>query len=125
MGWDGGKGPQRQLRSSHLGSHRPLTLQLGLVSVKGLLSAVLQIRAVVVLRESMLNEKGRCTSVQAYMTGGNYSPHRRIAHDNVGIRQRCAGLQSCTELQCRSGTGNASWQPWLLVVKTGWALQMG
>jgi len=56
-GADGmGKGPQRQLRSSHLGSHRPLTLQLGLVSVEGLLSAVLQIRAVMVLRESMLNE---------------------------------------------------------------------
>jgi hypothetical protein len=67
QGVDGmGKGHERQLRSSHLRSHGPLTLQLNLVPVERLLSAVLQIRAVVVLRESVLHEKGQCASVQAH-----------------------------------------------------------
>lgn len=54
-----GKGDERQLRSGHLGSHSPLTLQLVLIAVKGLLPAVLQIRAVVVLRETVLRTEER------------------------------------------------------------------
>jgi len=48
-----GRGHKNRLRSSHLGSHRPLTLQFSLVPVESLLSAILQIRAVVVLRETV------------------------------------------------------------------------
>ena len=61
-----GKCHERQLRSSHLRSHRPLTLQLHLVPVERLLPAVFQIRAVVVLREAVLHERGGVHQSQAH-----------------------------------------------------------
>lgn len=68
-----GKRHERQLRSSHLRSHGPLTLQLNLVPVEGLLSAVLQIRAVMVLRESVLHERGNVyqSKLTQRTTGGD------------------------------------------------------
>jgi len=64
----------QELRSSHLGSYRPLTLQLQLVSFECLLAAVFQVGACMMFRK--LNYK-----IEPY---------------NVGIPQLSARLRTCT-----------------------------
>jgi hypothetical protein len=49
-------GLEMSLGCSHLGSHRPFALQFGLVPVKCLLPAVLQISAAVMFGQTMLSK---------------------------------------------------------------------
>jgi len=72
-----GMGHESRLRSSHLGSHRPLTLQFSLVPVESLLSAILQIRAVVVLWETVLHGRVKENAHQSDM---DYTMHDWDTH---------------------------------------------
>jgi hypothetical protein len=68
------------LRCSHLGSHGPLALQLCLIPVKGLLSTILQIIAVVVFRKAVLYETKQDT-----MSGSQREGRRKGPVNHVGM----------------------------------------
>lgn len=104
---DGKDEATRRSCCRHLGSYSPLALKFRLVPLKGLLSTVLELVAVVVLWQTVLGEEGMSCTITRKSTGD--VPHRRIRLDSEDIDQRCGELQSCRVFQL--GVGNASWGP--------------
>ena len=92
----------------HLGRYSPFALEFGLVALKGLLPAVLELVAVVVLWETVLSEERMSyTITKEPIANGLY---RKIRIDSGGIDPRCGERQSCRVF--RPGAGNVSWGPW-------------
>lgn len=107
-----------RLRHSHLGRQGSLALELRLVAVERLLSAVLEVVAGVMLRQTMLTQNRSPQSVTrtrraaiGCASGSVCSPLHRTRLYSGGIGLQCGPRQSCTG--SRPGTGNVSWQAWL------------